>query len=143
MKGRLAFIAGVAAGYVIGTRAGRQAYDTIKQRVQDASTNPQVQSIVGRAKDLAGQRAPKLTGLASAAAGTAAEVGDAVKEAGGSESRPEAPPAEGGGATGPAAESARVFEQATAETGGAIDGGASSMAGSGDADESSSPTATS
>jgi hypothetical protein len=85
MKGKLLFVAGVAAGYVVGARAGRQAYDSIKVKVQTARENPQVQNVVAKAKDLAEQKVPKLAGVVTGAAVTASSVGEAVAESAGSE----------------------------------------------------------
>lgn len=34
MKARLAFVAGLAAGYVLGTKAGRESYENIKRSVK-------------------------------------------------------------------------------------------------------------
>jgi hypothetical protein len=128
MKGKLLFVAGVAAGYVVGSRAGRQAYESIKDKVQTARTNPQVQNAVSKARDFAEQKAPKLTGVGAGAAGTAPKVNQAVAESsdGGAEQGTSGTAAAEGAGTPPetAEEAAQVFLE------------------QGDTDESAKPTAT-
>jgi hypothetical protein len=43
MRYRLPFLAGMAAGYVLGARAGRERYEQIKQAAQKLAGNPKVQ----------------------------------------------------------------------------------------------------
>ena len=43
MKGRVAFVIGAAAGYVLGTRAGRARYEQIKTGAQAVWGSPPVQ----------------------------------------------------------------------------------------------------
>ncbi len=43
MKGRTGFMLGVAAGYVLGARAGRQRYDQIKDATTRISSTEPVQ----------------------------------------------------------------------------------------------------
>lgn len=129
MKGRLLFVAGIAAGYVLGTRAGRQAYDSLKVRVRTARTNPQVQNVVAKAKDLAEQKAPKLAGVVAGAAGTASNVGQAVAESSDSGSPQALGTRTSAGTTTETPETAEQAAQAFIQQ-------------EGDADESASPTAT-
>src|SRR3954447_1249426 len=82
VRGRLLLIAGLITGFVLGSRAGRRAYEQLRTHAQGLSHNPAVQSTVSKARDLAQQRVPKLTGAASAVAGTAASVGESVQQAG-------------------------------------------------------------
>ncbi|MDH2444662.1 hypothetical protein QDR37_11970 [Amnibacterium sp. CER49] len=84
MKGRLAFVAGLATGYVVGSRAGRQAYESLRQRVQDAAANPQVRNVLGKAKDLAEQKAPQVSGAVEGVASTVAHVAGASTSQGSS-----------------------------------------------------------
>ncbi|MFD4029200.1 YtxH domain-containing protein [Streptomyces sp. NPDC058637] len=44
MRYRLTFIAGVALGYVLGTRAGRERYEQLKKSAQRLSENPAVRN---------------------------------------------------------------------------------------------------
>lgn len=80
MKGRLMFAAGVTTGFILGSRAGRQAYDQIKERVQTVAGSPRVQDAVDRAKEVAETRAPKATARVKQAAQAAAESATAAGE---------------------------------------------------------------
>ncbi|WNB85510.1 YtxH domain-containing protein [Cellulomonas sp. ATA003] len=66
MGSKAAFIAGTGLGYVLGTRAGRQRFDTIKGWTATAWSNPRVQAGVtelkGRAADLARSEAQAIKG---------------------------------------------------------------------------------
>ncbi|MCU1635171.1 MAG: hypothetical protein JWQ68_410 [Cryobacterium sp.] len=53
MKGKILFLAGAAAGYVFGSKAGRQAYEQIKAQAQKVWTDPAVQKTVGQASQAA------------------------------------------------------------------------------------------
>jgi hypothetical protein len=44
MRYRLTFIAGLALGYVLGTRAGRERYEQLKKTAQQVSQNPAVRN---------------------------------------------------------------------------------------------------
>ncbi|MGW4229012.1 YtxH domain-containing protein [Streptomyces sp. NPDC004980] len=44
MRYRLTFIAGVALGYVLGTRAGRERYEQLKKSAQRLAENPAVRN---------------------------------------------------------------------------------------------------
>ncbi len=44
---RIAFLSGLAAGFVLGTRAGRERYEQIKKLVRTATANPAVQQAAG------------------------------------------------------------------------------------------------
>jgi hypothetical protein len=44
MRYRLTFIAGLAFGYVLGTRAGRERYEKMKKSAQQVSQNPAVRN---------------------------------------------------------------------------------------------------
>jgi hypothetical protein len=47
MRYRFTFVAGFAAGYVLGARAGRERYDQIKNLSQRAAGSPPVQKATG------------------------------------------------------------------------------------------------
>ncbi len=120
MKGKLLFVAGLATGYVVGTRAGRSAYATLTERLRVARESAPVQAAVSRVKELAQEKAPALAGAISGVASTTADVASAASGV------PES------------------AEQKLPEDGAAIDDAASSIPpDAGDADESGSPTATS
>ncbi|MGP4011083.1 YtxH domain-containing protein [Streptomyces sp. NPDC002814] len=44
MRYRLTFVAGLALGYVLGTRAGRERYEQLKKSAQQISQNPAVRN---------------------------------------------------------------------------------------------------
>lgn len=56
---KLTLIVGVAAGYVLGARAGRQRYEQIATTARRISEHPKVQEAAGRAKRSAGAAAGK------------------------------------------------------------------------------------
>ncbi len=47
MRGKLLFLGGVAAGFVIGTRAGRETYDQLVLAARRLRDNPTVQETTG------------------------------------------------------------------------------------------------
>ncbi|MFJ1548646.1 YtxH domain-containing protein [Streptomyces sp. NPDC088246] len=59
MRYRLTFIAGLALGYVIGTRAGRERYEQLKKSARQFAQNPAVRNTAESAaqsgRDLAGK----------------------------------------------------------------------------------------
>jgi hypothetical protein len=67
-KLRFGFMAGLATGYVLGTRAGRERYEQMKKAARTVADNPTVQQAAGAVQAQA-------SGLASAA-GT--KIGDRV-----------------------------------------------------------------
>jgi hypothetical protein len=72
---KLTILIAGAAGYVLGTRAGRERYEQIKSAATKVKNNPTVQDKAQQAADLAREKAPvvkdKVSGAASA---TAAKV---------------------------------------------------------------------
>jgi hypothetical protein len=44
MRYRLTFVAGMALGYVLGTRAGRERYEQLKKAAQRITQNPAVRN---------------------------------------------------------------------------------------------------
>jgi hypothetical protein len=60
MKGKLAMVVGLAAGYVLGTRDGRERYEQIKTQANRLVNDPRVQEKASQATDLAKQKAPVL-----------------------------------------------------------------------------------
>jgi hypothetical protein len=51
MRGKVGLVVGLAAGYVLGTRAGRERYEQIKQQALKVWNLPPVQKQVDKAKD--------------------------------------------------------------------------------------------
>lgn len=60
MKGKIAFVLGAAVGYVLGTRAGRERYEQIKQGAQRVWETEPVQKGVGVVRDALDDRADDL-----------------------------------------------------------------------------------
>ncbi|MGW3631603.1 YtxH domain-containing protein [Streptomyces sp. NPDC005122] len=44
MRYRLTFVAGLAVGYVLGTRAGRERYEQLKKSARQVARNPAVRN---------------------------------------------------------------------------------------------------
>ncbi|TXN29392.1 YtxH domain-containing protein [Lacisediminihabitans profunda] len=60
MRGKLLFLVGLAAGYVLGTRAGRERYEQIKRAANRLWNDPRVQRQVKQAEDFAKDKAPEV-----------------------------------------------------------------------------------
>src|SRR6478735_6811274 len=79
MKGKLLFGIGVAAGYVLGSRSGRAAYDKLKARSAELWQSKPVQDKVAAAAETLKDKAPEVSehlGEAARRAGTV--IGAAV-----------------------------------------------------------------
>ena len=50
MRGKLMFLGGLAAGFVLGSRAGRQAYEELVQTAKKVKESPTVQEAAGVAQ---------------------------------------------------------------------------------------------
>jgi len=72
VKTRIAFVLGAGLGYVFGTRAGRQKYEELAQKVEGLWQHPKVQQQVAGAEDalhtVVTEQVPKLTRKATLAA---------------------------------------------------------------------------
>ena len=80
MKGKLLFGAGIAAGYVLGSRSGRAAYEKLKARASALWESQPVQDKVTAAAEAVKEKAPEVTeqlGEAARRAGTV--IGSAVR----------------------------------------------------------------
>src|SRR6478752_8454183 len=71
MRGKLLFVAGAAAGYVLGARAGRRRYEQIKAGAAKVWESPGVQKQVTAVEDFV---AAKVGELPEAALGTAKKL---------------------------------------------------------------------
>lgn len=60
MRGKLLFLVGLAAGYVLGSRAGRERYEQIKRATNRLWNDPRVQRQVKQAEDFAKDKAPEV-----------------------------------------------------------------------------------
>ncbi|WP_406198327.1 hypothetical protein OH807_14115 [Kitasatospora sp. NBC_01560] len=59
---KLSLIVGLAAGYVLGSRAGRQRYEQIAKVTRQVARNPTVQTAADKARQQAGAVAGKAAG---------------------------------------------------------------------------------
>ncbi|SEL72032.1 hypothetical protein [Nonomuraea pusilla] len=65
MRYRMTFAIGLAVGYVLGSRAGRERYEQIKRTAQRVADNPRVQQAAG----VVGAQASRLAGMARSRVG--------------------------------------------------------------------------
>jgi hypothetical protein len=101
MAGNLGVMLGAGAGYVLGTKAGRERYQQIVEQARQLWRRPQVQDTVAKGRDRVGSGVDK-------AAATAGDRLHQVRERSQSKpapspngpSRPATTPAPGPGATG-------------------------------------------
>ncbi|WP_159617343.1 YtxH domain-containing protein [Arthrobacter zhaoguopingii] len=75
MKNKIVFAAGVAAGYVLGTRAGRESYEVLKARAESLWNNPRVQE---RVSEASGVLKDKLPAVQEQAGGAVKKAQDAL-----------------------------------------------------------------
>ncbi len=80
MRYRFTFFAGLAVGFIVGARAGRERYEQMKKLARKAADSPAMQQAAGAAqaqaanlarsaKDKAMQRVPRLTEKARSTVG--------------------------------------------------------------------------
>lgn len=77
VKSKLMFLVGLALGYVLGTRAGRERYEQLRASAEKLWTNPRVQTQVRRAEDYVRGAAPEVVERVET---TARKVADQVRE---------------------------------------------------------------
>ena len=63
MRYRLTFAAGLAVGYVLGTRAGRERYERLRQTAQRFAANPAVRNATDSAAQTGREAASKAAGV--------------------------------------------------------------------------------
>jgi len=68
MKGKILFVFGLAVGYVLGTRAGRERYEQIKAGAEKVWMDPRVQEQVHTVEEFVKDKAPDLADKATSAA---------------------------------------------------------------------------
>ena len=76
--GKLSFLAGLAAGYILGAKAGQKRYEQIRSQADKVWSSDPVQARVGTVKETVVQA------VRDQAPVVAAKVGDAAKTAGAS-----------------------------------------------------------
>ena len=74
MKGKILFVVGVALGYVLGTRAGRERYEQIKAGAEKVWNDPRVQQQVHTVEEFVKDKAPGLADKATSAAKKVAQT---------------------------------------------------------------------
>ena len=100
MKGKFLFATGLAAGYVLGSRSGRAAYDKLKARSAELWHSKPVQDKVAAAAETVKDKAPEVSehlGEAARRAGTV--ISSAVHRDAGHGSTSAATPGKQGAAT--------------------------------------------
>jgi hypothetical protein len=65
MRGKILFAAGLAVGYVLGTRAGRERYEQLKNAAKGFWNDPRVQHRVDQVEDFVKERAPEVAEFVS------------------------------------------------------------------------------
>ena len=74
---KLTLLSGIAIGYVLGSRAGRQRFEQIRTGARKLASNPTVQSAASKAQETVAAQAPVVAGAvkekATAAASAVAE----------------------------------------------------------------------
>lgn len=60
MKGKILLLTGLAVGYVLGTRAGRERYEEIKTAANKLWDDPRVQKPVKQAEEFVKEKAPEV-----------------------------------------------------------------------------------
>ena len=53
MKGKLLFLVGTATGFVLGSKAGRQAYDRLSAKAHEMWGDPATQKVISQAETIA------------------------------------------------------------------------------------------
>ncbi|MDP9027269.1 MAG: YtxH domain-containing protein [Actinomycetota bacterium] len=64
MKGKILFVTGLGVGYVLGTRAGRQRYESLKKTASKLWNDPRVQKQVDTAEAFVKDKAPDVAEFA-------------------------------------------------------------------------------
>ena len=111
MKGKILFVVGLGAGYVLGARAGRERYEQIRKAAEDVWNQPKVQEGVQTVKDFAMSRAGDvgdtvLDGAKKFVAQVTQSQNGATTRSGTSAAKPAAPTSTASKASSPGAKSA-------------------------------------
>jgi hypothetical protein len=65
VKGKILFVAGLGLGYVLGTRAGREKYEELRQAALKVWNDPRVQKQVDNVEDFVKDKAPEVAEFVS------------------------------------------------------------------------------
>ncbi|AKU18300.1 YtxH domain-containing protein [Luteipulveratus mongoliensis] len=93
--GKLSFLIGLGAGYVLGARAGKQRYEQLKSQANKVWENPSVQSKVGDVAEQVKAKAPAVTSAATSAAQSATSAAQKAAHKVTSKDDPQSDPAVG------------------------------------------------
>lgn len=74
MKNKIVFAAGLATGYVLGTRAGRDSYEQLKTKADELWNNPKIQGTVSETTEALKKKAPEVQEQATEAVRKARET---------------------------------------------------------------------
>ena len=74
MKNKIVFATGLAAGYVLGTRAGRESYEVLKAKAGELWNSPRVQESVSGATGVIKDKLPAVQEQAGGAVKKAQEA---------------------------------------------------------------------
>ena len=91
MQGKILFVLGAAAGYVVGTRVGRQGYENLKKQANDVLHDPKVQKTVASAGEFARDKIPVVGDIVGDLAQKASGQGDDSAPTSTAEQTPGAP----------------------------------------------------
>lgn len=65
MKGKILFVAGLGLGYVLGTRAGREKYEQLREAALKVWNDPRVQKQMDAVEDFVKDKAPEVADFVS------------------------------------------------------------------------------
>jgi hypothetical protein len=65
VKGKILFVVGLGLGYVLGTRAGREKYEELRQAALKVWNDPRVQKGVDNVEDFVKDKAPEVAEFVS------------------------------------------------------------------------------
>lgn len=68
MKNKIVLATGMAVGYVLGSRSGRESYEKLKTKANELWKDPKVQDKVSKTTQTIKNKAPEVKGQASGAA---------------------------------------------------------------------------
>jgi len=97
MRGKLIFIAGAALGFVLGSKQGRQAYESLKTKAADTWSNPKVRDGASKVADLARDKIPGGDKIVNAAEKVAGKVDESTGTSAAATAPDEAPAGESAG----------------------------------------------
>ncbi|MBW8172531.1 hypothetical protein K0651_05630 [Ornithinimicrobium sp. Arc0846-15] len=78
---KITMAAAFGAGYVLGSKAGRERYEELRAKAKDVWANPKVQEQIGKASDEAKARVPGLNNDSAEAADTSESTRSANADA--------------------------------------------------------------